>query len=247
MPTTWSKILFDMDWRQGDEMSLWKKSHKTWPNQFLTKLIHNLCLWKKENNNVGYFCNFHKTANSEQSRIGRKFTQSGHPVWCHLLSPGYTFKRNEKPEARCNLDHRGELWPPWAKLAPRGELCPLCTVVGVKILSSPLDSSGWGEHSPCVQSSPLEPSLPLGASSWYWKLASVLLLLKVRRLFFKTSRLQFSTYILRPFGIFCPFWYVAPRKIWQPYVWTRKIPTIRWQWWYTHSLSCYRPMEHMCV
>jgi hypothetical protein len=29
---------------------------------------------------VSYFCNFHATAQSNQSHIGRKFDQSGHPV-----------------------------------------------------------------------------------------------------------------------------------------------------------------------
>jgi hypothetical protein len=29
---------------------------------------------------VGYFCNFHATAQSKKSLIGRKFAHSGHPV-----------------------------------------------------------------------------------------------------------------------------------------------------------------------
>jgi hypothetical protein len=29
--------------------------------------------------NVGYFCNFNKTAQNKKSPIGRKFAQSGHP------------------------------------------------------------------------------------------------------------------------------------------------------------------------
>jgi hypothetical protein len=41
--------------------------------------MHNIYRGKKYPENVGNFCNFHKSAQSKQLRIGRRFDQSGHP------------------------------------------------------------------------------------------------------------------------------------------------------------------------
>jgi hypothetical protein len=56
-----------------------KKSPEMWPNQFLVKINTQLSPWKKKPYYLGYFCNFHKTNQSNQSPNRRKFAQSGHP------------------------------------------------------------------------------------------------------------------------------------------------------------------------
>jgi hypothetical protein len=64
---------------QCDQMSLWKIHSKCSPNHIWSKLMHIFNSWVKWLKTVGYFSNFHVTAQCKQSPIGRKIAQSGHP------------------------------------------------------------------------------------------------------------------------------------------------------------------------
>jgi hypothetical protein len=108
-----------MAWQQGDQMSLWKNLFvkNVAQNIFLSKLMHMLKSWIKWPKNVGYFCNFHVTAQSKQSHIGRKFAQSGHPAV--RFSSGINLDKlglRTRAEASFFI-----ISPPGVKLYPRGE------------------------------------------------------------------------------------------------------------------------------
>jgi hypothetical protein len=52
-----------------------------WPSPFFVKSNALIVPWKQVPNDLGYFCNLQKAAQSKQSLNRRKFAQSGHPAW----------------------------------------------------------------------------------------------------------------------------------------------------------------------
>jgi hypothetical protein len=55
-----------------------KRSPKMWPTHFFVHIYTQLLPLQKKPKYLGYFCNFRKTAKSNQWPMRLKFTQSGH-------------------------------------------------------------------------------------------------------------------------------------------------------------------------